>query len=1128
MISQESRNAGNNLEAMKPGTLKAMTSMSTITSMKWRRSKNAKRFFQLFAISAFQLFAAHFAAAKDVLEDQKMTTATHLTINSGAFENFVTGSKIQIDGTNIGANQILYSDASQNIAKATITTNGLALLSSTGDLTIPGGANADSDNLIFISTGGAGSPLSSFLETNIISDGASGYYNQLGWVPVTNQPFLGNAVVLFDNWNANPKTSYGPLFGAAGGNQQIHSGSPGTAGQILTSNGSSAYPTFQSLASTFGLSLMSAANGVAALSLVGGQAHSTYLDTFVSASGHVDWVSIDNAPAFLVDVPVANVAYVSKAGFNSGANAGSVGHVNKPFLTITAAKAAVTSGQVIVVTDGIYNENDLAKNGVNYYFYPGAGITYTGTSTFGIFDDYAGAVSMKIGGEGIFTLSGTGSYGGSSIGTITINNSGSDVNAIGRVFMTTVSGASPGSGAIVANNGKVRVHAFTVSNTATGGSSAAIWWNQGECHIEADNITAGRYVAYTNALAQSTPNQALWITAHYIQGQFFQLQGDATAQIWINAQEIDLSSNTGQAVGVALAGPKIYLEAEKVICASASPFYNRYSVGAIGGMNAWLHVMKLTQNGAGVGLVVSGASVVATIDEFQDGGTMEAAFACVAGGTHDLTFSKITTASGNTTAYGIYHSGGGTVRVHQGTIDATNATSGNPINVLSNGLSLGNVTLTASGSRDSITAGSAFTVQRAGTIMANNAASTNITFSNLLDLGNPAALKAANLGDIADAGASRANLAIETMAAVQAVATSNITLSGAQTIDSYSAIAGDRILCPAQTTASQRGVWIVASGGWTRPTDFASGAIVKTRSVNVNSGTVYANSQWVLTGSGNITVDTTSQTWGIIASSAKAYDNSAAPKLSADFQGRKLVGSDGNGSNGPISWGTGVLEVAGTDGNSSVTFDVSNGNNDDNSISLQGVNGNLIGFRANGRGAIQLGDDNTTTHQITIDLASITAARTQHWQDRDGTIALLQGTATNDSAAAGSVGENPHSEIVAGSAVSLTTATAANVTSISLTAGDWDVRGNVNFAGASSTVTARSGGLTATSATVPTDGTEVFAGGQTTTTSETTSVSVPSKRFSLASTTTIYLVGKATFSAGTMGEFGSISARRVR
>lgn len=140
----------------------------------------------------------------------------------------------------------------------------------------------------------------------------------------------------------------------------------------------------------------------------------------------------------------------------------------------------------------------------------------------------------------------------------------------------------------------------------------------------------------------------------------------------------------------------------------------------------------------------------------------------------------------------------------------------------------------------------------------------------------------------------------------------------------------------------------------------------------------------------------------------------------------------------------------------------------------------------------------------------------------------LAGTVTNDNATAGRLGEFGHSEVASGSAVSLTTGTAANVTSISLSAGDYDVRGNVNFAGSSSTVTSRSGGITSTSATVPTDGTEVFNGAQTTTTTETSSVSVPAKRFSLSTTTTIYLVGKATFSAGTMGGFGSISWRRVR
>lgn len=143
-------------------------------------------------------------------------------------------------------------------------------------------------------------------------------------------------------------------------------------------------------------------------------------------------------------------------------------------------------------------------------------------------------------------------------------------------------------------------------------------------------------------------------------------------------------------------------------------------------------------------------------------------------------------------------------------------------------------------------------------------------------------------------------------------------------------------------------------------------------------------------------------------------------------------------------------------------------------------------------------------------------------------ILALAGSTTNDAAAAGNLGELIVSLIPVGSAVALTTATPANVASISLTAGDWDVRGNINFTSTSATMTAGSGGTTSTSATVPTDGTEVYDGVVATTTTLKSSITPHQKRFSLATTTTIYLVASKTFSAGSVSAFGSISARRVR
>lgn len=140
----------------------------------------------------------------------------------------------------------------------------------------------------------------------------------------------------------------------------------------------------------------------------------------------------------------------------------------------------------------------------------------------------------------------------------------------------------------------------------------------------------------------------------------------------------------------------------------------------------------------------------------------------------------------------------------------------------------------------------------------------------------------------------------------------------------------------------------------------------------------------------------------------------------------------------------------------------------------------------------------------------------------------IKGTGTNDNAASGDDGEIVSSAVAVGSAVSLTTATAANVTSVSLTAGDWDVSGSINIAGASATYTGGVGGLSSTSATLPTDGSEVNSGVQLTIMSATDGITMSRKRFSLSATTTVYLVAKATFSAGTMTGYGAITARRVR
>lgn len=96
------------------------------------------------------------------------------------------------------------------------------------------------------------------------------------------------------------------------------------------------------------------------------------------------------------------------------------------------------------------------------------------------------------------------------------------------------------------------------------------------------------------------------------------------------------------------------------------------------------------------------------------------------------------------------------------------------------------------------------------------------------------------------------------------VSTSNIAaLSGVVTvIDGITATAGMRVLLTAQTTASQNGPWVVASGAWTRPVDYAAGAtITPNRSYFIEQGTAKHDTGWTLSTDTAVIVDTTSTAW---------------------------------------------------------------------------------------------------------------------------------------------------------------------------------------------------------------------------------------------------------------------------
>lgn len=145
----------------------------------------------------------------------------------------------------------------------------------------------------------------------------------------------------------------------------------------------------------------------------------------------------------------------------------------------------------------------------------------------------------------------------------------------------------------------------------------------------------------------------------------------------------------------------------------------------------------------------------------------------------------------------------------------------------------------------------------------------------------------------------------------------------------------------------------------------------------------------------------------------------------------------------------------------------------------------------------------------------------------------IKGVSTNSSAAAGYVGEIISSIVSSGSAVSLSTGSPSNITSIVLTAGDWDIWSSIAFVTAATTsVTQYRAGICATSATfgllVGVAETQIINNIPAFVPGVSTSI-FPIGTVRVTTTgTTYYLVGQSTFTISTMSAYGSLIARRRR
>lgn len=234
-------------------------------------------------------------------------------------------------------------------------------------------------------------------------------------------------------------------------------------------------------------------------------------------------------------------------------------------------------------------------------------------------------------------------------------------------------------------------------------------------------------------------------------------------------------------------------------------------------------------------------------------------------------------------------------------------------------------------------------------------------------------------------------------------------------------------------------------------------------------------------------------------------------------------------NDGTVSWD--VLSVSGASTLTSPVTINGSGSMTELRINNTATDGDpAIFWQLSGTNIFYAGIDDSDSDKFQIGRGSAVGTNTDVIVSQSSGAVMIRGTATNDDASAGYVGEEIRSSITTATNFP-TSGNYGDLTSISLTAGDWDVTAQILAIQNGSTTTAVEVGISSTSGNsgtglVAADNQLDFTPPNATT--NPTVATIANYRVPVSGTTTYYLKYRATYSAGNPQARGRLSARRRR